>query len=158
MSEPTPTLDQAFGAVVTALQGASVGTVYGYENRLPTEAEMLRELESAATDYAVDLWLVSATVRAQEGPAVGERYSLYRFECRYLCVRRGEEETSLDAHVVAERARTAIEANPAIFQIGGQYPLYTDETVEQEGRFVDRENSRYFETILRFTVEARRWA
>ena len=156
----TPTQEQVVNAVVSALQTAGVGTVLHFENRKPSEAELLREYQATTAEYDVDLWLVDCDVRGVAGPAPGERYSVFEVQVRHLCVRRNEDEASRQAKYRVELARTALEGNAAVFHIGSVYPLRngTSETVDARGRFVDREDSRYYDTTLTLEVEARRWA
>lgn len=156
----TPTMDQVVNATTTALLGISgIGSVLHFENRKPSELELIREYQQTTGEYDADIWLIDCDSRQAHGPAPGERYSVYEVTVRYLCVRRNEDEASRQAKSRAEVARNTLEGNSDIFQIGGQYPLRngTQQTVESRGAFVDREGSRYYETKLTFEVEARRW-
>ena len=154
-----PTPEQIINATVSALETAGVGTILHFENRKTSEAELIREYQAATAEYDLDLWLIDYTVRGVAGPAPGERYSVVEVRIRYLCVRRADEEASRQATFRVELARTALEGNAGIFHIDGQYPLRngTSETVDARGGFVDREGSRYYESVLTFDDETRRW-
>ncbi len=159
MANPTPTIDQVLNAVVAEMNSMTPlpeGAVLYFEGHLPSEAELLRKYRDAVNQSA-DVWLVSADVDSEEGPAPGELYSLYRVRVRYLSVRVDEEEWSRQALFEAERVRTELEANAGVFAIGGQRQLRATEAISVDGAFKDVEGSQVFEANLRFTVEARRW-
>lgn len=154
----TPTYDEVVNAVMAELRAASLtGVFLHFENRRMSEAELLREYRSAAPDFESEITLIECDVDDIEGKAHGENYSIYKVEVRHLYTRQDEEEISRIAKFRAERIRNAITGNTDIFRIGSQVPLRTAETASLSGRFVDRDDSRYYESVIRFEVEGRRW-
>jgi hypothetical protein len=160
MADPVPTFDQAMAAVMSALTSSTLSaTVLPFENRLKSELELLRAHQDPDDPTAeVELVLVDADPDSVEGRTHGEVYTIYKFQLRHLYTTQDEEMISRIAKFRAEKIRTLLEGNSNVFRIGGQVPLRTPETVTSTGGFVEREESRYYETILRFEVEARRWA
>lgn len=159
MADPTPTYDQVVNAVITALPAASVtATVLHFENRRKSELELLREYQDAAPPYEVELLLIDVNVDGVEGKTNGEVYAIYKVELRHLYTIQDEELISRIAKFRVEKIRSLLEGAAAIFRIGGQVPLRTPETVSVRGGFVEREDSRYYESTLTFEVEGRRWS
>jgi hypothetical protein len=158
MATPTPTMDQVLAAVVTALSAASATTtVLHFEDRHKSELETIREYRDPAT-FECDVAFVDADPENVEGKTYGEHYVIYRVEVRHLYTCQDEQEISRIAKHRAELMRRAIENNANVFRVGGQVPLRTPETASLKGRFVDREDSRYYESMIEFSVEARQWA
>lgn len=140
------------------LSSASLtATILHFDNRRSSELELLREYRGGAPDYEAEIVLIECDVDEIEGKAHGENYPIYRVELRHLYTKQDEEEISRIAKFRAEQIRAAVAGNSDIFRIGGQVPLRTPETASLSGRFVDREDSRYYESIIRFEVEGRRW-
>lgn len=160
MADPTPTLEQTLNAVTTQLYASAPSAVIlHYEDRRKSELETLREFQDqAGPDFEVEIVFMDADVESVEGKTYGEKYSIYNITLRHLYTRQDEEEISRIAKHRAEKIRGTIEANASIFRINSQVPLRTPETAELQGRFVDRDDSKYYESIIKFSVEARRWA
>ena len=159
MADPTPTREQALTAVMSVLQGGALtATLLHVENRYKSEVEALREYQKTDGSYETEVLFVGADVQSVEGKTFGEKYSIYKFELRHLYTRQDDLEISRIAKFRAEKIRGLIEGNAAIFRIGSQVPLRTEETCELRGGFVDNDGSRYYESKLTFSVEARRWA
>jgi len=160
MADPVPTFDQAMAAVATALSGGSLtATILPFESRYKSELEFLRAYQDPDDATAeVELLIMDADVDSVEGRTHGEMYTIYRFKLRHLYTMQDEEMISRIAKFRVEKIRTLLEGNSNVFRIGGQIPLRTPETVSVAGAFVDREESKYYESILSFEVEARRWA
>ena len=155
----TPTFDQVIAATLSALSSASLtGTFLYFENRRSSEVEMLREYRQGAPDYEAEVTLIDCDVDDIEGKAHGENYSIYRVTLRHLFTKQDEESISRIAKFRGERIRNVLTGNEDIFRIAGQVPLRTPETVTLVGTFVEREESKYYENILKFEVEGRRWA
>lgn len=159
MADPTPTYDQVVAATMAALATNGSATVLHFENRKRSELELLREYQSqAGPSYEVELVLVDVDVDSVEGKCFGEKYSIYKVKLRHLYTRQDEEEISRIAKFRAEKLRGLLEGNANVFRIGGQVPLRTPEVVAMRGEFVERDDSRYYESILTFEVEGRRWS
>jgi len=160
MSDPTPTLDQTLNAVATQLAAGGVtATILHFEDRKKSDTETMRDYQDPDDPtFEVELLFMDADVDDAEGKTFGEKYSIYKVTLRHVYTRQDEEEISRIAKFRAEKIRGIIEANTSIFRIGGQVPLRTPETASLSGSFVDREESRYYESMIKFQVEARRWA
>lgn len=158
MGDPVPSFDAAIEAVVAELSGLSppLGAIYWFKNPLEDEEDFL-EAHQDATSGDLDVFFVDGAARELEGRATGESYSIYDVQVRYHSVRLVDE-WSAQARFVAERIKTELNKNAAIFAIGGQRQLQTAETAEVvSSDYVTVGEHRIYEIVVALSIEARRW-
>ena len=164
MADAVPAMEDVFAAVKGELDEiASLGTVYDGDHGLEDDVEFIEAegLISAGSMDAIFLELVSSPNR--EGAAAGEIFAFFQGEIRYWSMRTNDPDWSIAARAKAESMVSKLTGNPAVFRIGNQVQLETPETADivQHGpsdiRGGEDGNQKVFLTILRFTVEARRW-
>lgn len=159
MTTPTPTMEQAYAAVVAELNAMSPlpGTILHYENHLDSDQELIEHYQDSPS---TDLLLVScASAPATEGPAAGENYTVYNFTIRYLSVEVIDPQWSRIAQRGAERVRDQLDGNLNVFAINGQRQLRTEETVALEAlEHKPIGDNQVYEARITFSVEARRWS
>lgn len=167
MPTATPTQEAAVDAVHTAVSAiSSIGTVEKFHHRFDADWEHVRKGGYVnSTTGAMNLWLIDVPeVDAEEGPATGENYLLYRIRIRYWSQRVAESDWQKEAREKVQEVVNALTLNTSVFAIGGQYPVRgTPMTVRFTGpeeRFLADGNGsdhKVYEAIGTLTIEARAW-
>lgn len=159
MSNPTPTIEQAINATLGVLQAGSLSaTILPFEDRRKSPLETMREYQKRDGSYETELLFIDAQVDGVEGRTFGEKYAIYNFKLRHLYTIQDEEQISRIGKYRAEQIRNLLEGNASVFRIGSQVPLRTSETVDLQGEFIEVDDSKYYESKISFSVEARKWS
>lgn len=164
MADAVPSLEDVLTATKAEMDEiSSLGTVYtSFHDREDDEEFLLKGgfLPSASFDvFFVEL----AAAPNREGEAAGEIFVFYQGEIRYWSMRTNNADWSKAARQKAESVVAKLTGNPSVFRIGGQVQLQTGETVdiishgESAIRGGENGDQKVYQTVLRFTVEARRW-
>jgi len=162
VATPTPSLTTVVDAVAAQINTiTNIGTVLAFEHTVDDEQskEFVVKYRNVTTGV-LDLWLVEVLdVLEIQGLSSGEFYELYHIQVRYLCVRIGASDWFKQARNQLELVRDKLAKNTAVFRIGGQPQLRTEETVSLGtfGRTPSVNGKPLIQGVLKLTVEARRW-
>lgn len=163
MAAATPTLEQIVTAIKTEMDAiASLGTVltgfHGFEDDLEFIENGGYKSSGSMNLFFIDV----ADIQEVEGGAPGEIYERNVVEIRGWFLRTNDADWSKLARQKAESVRDKLAGNGNVFRINGQVQIITPETVQlvshgQESiRGTEGEQLLYL-TVLRLTVESRRW-
>ena len=135
-----------------------IGDVVVCEHPYEDEAEFYEDYQNATTGL-IDLWLIETrAIEEVEGDAIGENYSIYKLQVRYVSCRVADSEWSKKARLRVEQVRDALNGAAAIFAISGQRQIRTPETVSLESHGKrELSGQTLYESVLTMDVEARRW-
>ena len=159
----TPTLETVITAIKAAMDAiSSLGTVLtGYET-VEDQVEVV-ERGGYISSGSMNLWFIELDgIDEIEGDSPGEVYEQYGIRIRYWSLRTNTADWSKEARQKAESVRDAVSGLASVFAISSQRQLRTPETVgiASHGpasiRGTEGEHMIY-ETVLRLSVEARRW-
>ena len=158
-----PTLETVITAIKAVMDAiSSLGTVLtGYET-LEDQVEVV-ERGNYISSGSMNLWFLELdAIDELEGDSPGEVYEQYNIIIRYWSLRTNNADWSKEARTKAESVRDALSGLASVFSVGSQRQLRTPETVgiASHGpasiRGTEGEQMIY-QTVLRLSVEARRW-
>lgn len=131
--------------------------------RFPSRWEKLKGSLNTTTGQLDYVFIDCESVTGQEGPAAGERYSIYNFVIYYYGLRLNDANWHQKCQRVAQSIVAKIDGNTSIFQSSSQRQLFTPETADVRSQgiidMLDEQGRDFkiFEAQITFQVEARRW-